>query len=85
MNLTDRTSVTALTVLEDGQIQLRTTRRIHDGGALVGETHHRCVLEPGADVKDQNPRVQAVCAAVWTPTVVEAYQHARAARAKDRP
>ncbi len=79
MALMDRTSVTALTVLEDGQIQLRTTRRIYDGPLLVGETHHRMVLSPGDDVATQPEQVRQVCAAVWTPDVVTAYRSARAA------
>lgn len=79
MALSEQTVVSVLTILEDGQIEMRKTRRIFDGTELLGETHHRQVLVPGQDVTNLASRVRNICAAVWTPAVIAAYQAAKAA------
>lgn len=66
---------------DDGQIRLRRTRVILDGGDVVGERHHSQVLEPGQDVTQYPARTRNLCAFVWTPAVIAAYEAAKAARA----
>lgn len=65
---------------DDGQIRLRRTRVILDGGEVVAERHTSQVLEPGQDVSAFAPRTRALCAFVWTPAVIAAYAAAKAAR-----
>jgi hypothetical protein len=81
MALTDQTVITSISILEDGQMQIRRTRRILDGTDLIGERHVRFVLEPGQDVSAQPPRVQAVCGVVWTPAVIATYLAAKTVNA----
>jgi hypothetical protein len=52
----------------------------NDGTTEVARTNFRTVLEPGQDVTSYPPRVRALCAFVWTPAVIAAYQAAKAAR-----
>lgn len=80
MAITDTTVLSHIGILEDGQIQVRRTRRVFEGKEMLGEKHFRFVLEPGQDVTVLPPRLQAVCAAVWTPQVIADYVAAKAAR-----
>ena len=76
MALTERTTVSAMTVLEDGQIEVRRSRRVFDATGLIGERYHREVLLPGQNISMQPPRVTAICAVVWTPEVIDAFRTA---------
>ncbi|MFH0982652.1 MAG: hypothetical protein V2A79_14100 [Planctomycetota bacterium] len=86
--LTERTVYDQITILEDGQIQLRRARVILDGGVEIHRAYHRQVLEPGQDVStlstddkgtvDLAKRVQDVCAAVWSPEVVSVFKKKKA-------
>lgn len=65
--------------LESGSVQVREVTRIIEDGAELSRSYHRWVLAPGQNIADQDPRVQAICNAVWTPEVVAAYQAQRQA------
>lgn len=54
-------------------IQVRQVTKIVDGGEEVANNFHRWTLTPGQDVSDQDPRVQAICRALWTPEVIDAF------------
>ena len=79
MALTHRTIYDNITILEDGQIQLRRARVIldDDGVTEISRQFHRQVLEPGHDVTQFEQRVRDVCALIWTPAVVAAYRQWR--------
>jgi hypothetical protein len=66
-------------VLESGTVQIRQVTKIIEDGAELSRSFHRWALSPGQNIADQDPRVQAICNAVWTPEVVSAYQNALAA------
>ena len=66
-------------ILDDGQIELRRTRRIMDGTEIIGEKHFRQVLEPGQDVTSFPAKIRNICAVVWTPQVIADYLAAKAA------
>jgi len=66
-------------VIENGGVLIREVTRIVEDGNEISRSYHRSSLAPGADVSDQDPRVQAICNAVWTPEVVAAYQAQRQA------
>ena len=73
MALTEQTIISAMTILEDGQIQVRRSRRVYDGADMIGERYHREVLLPGQSILTQPPQVKEICAVVWTPDVIAAF------------
>ena len=68
------TVVDRIETLENGCVQVRTATRIMDDGKVVASSFHRHVVAPGEDYSSQDPKVQAICAAVHTPECVAAYQ-----------
>ena len=69
-----------ISVLEGGQLQVRTATVYKDSGVEVSRTFHRHVLEPGDSLDDQDARVVAVANAAWTAEVVAEWDAIRAAR-----
>lgn len=60
---------------DDGQIEFRKTRIITDTVTDEKfERHHRQVLVPGQDVTSFPNKLKQICAVVWTPAVIAAYQ-----------
>ena len=69
-----------ISVLEGGQLQVRTATVYEDSGVEVSRTFHRHVLEPGDSLDGEDPRVVAVANATWTAEVVAEWDAIRAAR-----
>jgi hypothetical protein len=59
---------------ETGHIQVCTVTQILEGGVVISESNHRHVVTPGDDYSKEHETVQAICAAVQTSKVIEAYQ-----------
>ena len=78
MALTEETVVDQITVLEDGQIQVRTATRILRDGEFVSQTFHRHVVAPGDDLNAEDTRVKDIGTAMHTPAVIAAYEAAQA-------
>ena len=76
--LTKTTVVDRIETLENGCVQVRAATRIMEDGAVISQSFHRHVVAPGDDYSGEDPRVQAICAAVHTPAVIAAYQSATA-------
>ena len=74
MSLDKQIAIDKIEVVENGIIQVRQIERIMENGKEIASSFHRWVLTPGQDVSDQEPRVQAIANAVWTPEVISAYQ-----------
>ncbi len=74
MALTEKTIVDKVELVQSNHIQVRTANIIERDGVEVTRTFHRHVLSPGDDVSGQDPKVQAIANAVWTPEVIAAYQ-----------
>ena len=72
--LSKNTVVDKIETLENGCVQVRTATRIMDDGKVVASSFHRHVVAPGEDYSSQDPKVQAICAAVHTLECVAAYQ-----------
>ncbi len=70
------TVVDKVEVVENGTVQVRTATRILEDGKVISSSFHRHVVPPGQDYSQEDPKVQAVCAAVHTNEVVAAYQSA---------
>lgn len=82
MAISERFEFQSLTILSDGQIQVRRDRVVEDTVTKeeLGRKSHRFVLEPGQDVKTLPKRLVDVCAAVWTPEVKAEFAAAKAKR-----
>jgi len=74
MALTKETIVDKIEVMEMGQVQVRTAIRVLEDGTVLSSSFHRHVLSPNDDLTDQDPKVVAIANAVWTPSVVSAYE-----------
>jgi hypothetical protein len=64
-------------VIENGGVLIREATRIVEDGEEISRSYHRSSLAPGADISNQDPRVQAICNAVWTPEVIAAFEASR--------
>ena len=54
-------------------IQVRTATNIEDDGVEISRNFSRHVVAPDADISNETAEVQAVCAAVHTQAVKDAY------------
>ena len=79
MALKKQVVVDLIETIENGCVQVRTKIAILEDGVQISGTFHRHVVAPGQDYSNEDPRVQAICAAVHTPEVVAAYQAAQEA------
>jgi hypothetical protein len=73
MAITKTVANDLISILEGGQLQVRTATIYKDGGTEVSRTFHRHVLEPGDSLDGEDDRVAAVAAATWTTDVVAAW------------
>ena len=67
-------TIDLIEVIQDGSVQVRTKTAIKEDGVEISSKLHRHVVVPTADHSQEDPKVQAICAAVHTPEVVAAYQ-----------
>ena len=74
MALIEKQIVDKVELVQTNHIQVRTANIIERDGVEVTRTFHRHVLSPGADVTNEDPKVQAIANAVWTEEVIAAYQ-----------
>ena len=84
MTLEYLTVIDQRTVTEDSFVQIREATYIVDtatGTRVAGPTYHRYVLEPGEDIDHLPLKIRNLCAAEWTPEVVDAFREAKEARA----
>lgn len=70
-------SVDLIEVIENGCIQVRTKTAILEDGVEISSKFHRHVVAPGDDYSAEDARVKAICAAMHTPKVIEAYKPAQ--------
>ena len=82
MTLASNTIIDKIEVLEDGTIQIRQAEVITKEGVEIARNFSRWVRHPGEDITTQDPKVKAICEAVWTSDVVSAYQAQVASQAK---
>jgi len=54
-------------------VQVRTDIVVMEDGEELSRKYHRHVLSPDAIITDEHNEVQAVCNAVWTQDVKDAY------------
>jgi len=66
MALTKETVIDKIEVLESGVIQVRSAIRVLEDGAVLSSSYHRHVLQPGDNLTNEDPKVQAIAAAAWS-------------------
>lgn len=74
------TAVDSIEPQSNGVVQVRQSTTVYRGDTEIAKTYHRWCLEPAQDVSDQEPAVQAVCNALWTPEKIAEYKAAEATR-----
>ena len=80
MALTRQSVVDQITILEDGQLEVRTVERVFEDGEPIAESlPNRKVIVPqaGRDASGEDPRVQTAITAYHTPQVIADYEAAR--------
>ena len=55
-------------------VQVRTDTVVMEDGEELSRKYHRHALMPDADISAEHTEVQAVCNAVWTQDVKDAYE-----------
>jgi hypothetical protein len=78
MALTEKTIIDKIEVIENNSIQVRTATIIEKDGTELTRTFHRHVLAPGADLTNEDPKVQAIANAIWTEEIIAVYQASQA-------
>ena len=74
MALTERSVEDKIEIVGDYKhIQVRTATVIERDGVEISRSFHRHVVAPDADISGESSEVQAVCNAVWTQEVKDAY------------
>jgi hypothetical protein len=76
MALIEKQIVDKIEIIENSSIQVRTATVIEKDGTELTRTFHRHVLAPGADLTNEDLKVQAIANAIWTEEVIAAYQSA---------
>ena len=73
MTLTEKTIIDKIELIENNSIQVRTATIIEKDGIELTRTFHRHVVAPGADITNEDPKVQAIANAIWTEEIIAAY------------
>ena len=74
MALTERSVEDKIEIVGDYKhIQVRTATIIERDGVEISRSFHRHVVAPDADITSESAEVQAVCNAMWTQEVKDAY------------
>ena len=74
MALTERTEEDKIEIVGAFKhVQVRTATIIERDGEELTRSFHRHVVAPGDDISGESAEVQAICAAVHTQAVIDAY------------
>jgi ABC-type uncharacterized transport system ATPase subunit len=73
--LEKKTAVDQIEVVgEYSFVQVRTATKVIDDGVEIAKTYHRHAIRPGDDYSGEDAKVQAICAAVHTPEIIESFK-----------
>jgi hypothetical protein len=74
MAITKETQIGKIEVIGKHKfVQVRTDTVVIEDGEELSRKYHRHTLAPDADITNEHSDVQAVCNAVWTQDVKDAY------------
>jgi arginine utilization protein RocB len=74
MALTKEVVIDQITVLEDGQMQVREVTRIMEDGVELSKSYHRHVVSPGDDLTKEDAKVAEVGTVVHTEQVKDDFK-----------
>ena len=75
MSLTKQTITDKIEIVGPfNHVQVREAIQVLEDGELLSQSYHRYVVSPTDDYSSRDAKVQAVCDAVFTADVVQAYQ-----------
>jgi len=81
MAITKETAIDKIEVVGDYKaVQVRTATVIKEDGKEISRNFHRHGLTPGEIITNEHADVQAVCNAVWTQEVKDAYASFKASQ-----
>ena len=67
-------TVDMIEVIESNHVQVRTKTAITENCVQISGSFHRHVIAPGDDYSNEDQKVQAICQAIHTPEVIDAYK-----------
>lgn len=74
MAITKETTIAKIEVVGDYKaVQIATDTIIKEDGVELSRSRHRKVVHPDQDISGEDAEVQAVCNAVWTQAVKDAW------------
>lgn len=73
MSLEKVVAVDLIEIVENGIIQVRTKTSILENGTAISSQFHRHIVCPNDDYSNEDPKVQAIANAIYTPEVIAAY------------
>lgn len=74
MAITKETQIAKIEVVgEHKHVQIATDTVIKEDGVELSRSRHRHVVHPDQDISSEDAEVQAVCNAVWTQDVKDAW------------
>ena len=74
MAITKETQIAKIEVVGDYKaVQIATDTVIKEDGVEISKSRHRKVVHPDQDITGEDAEVQAVCNAVWTQAVKDAW------------
>ena len=75
MSLTKQTITDGIEIVgQFNHVQVREAVQVLEDGNVISQSYHRYVVKPTDDYSSRDAKVQAVCNAVFTEEVVQAYQ-----------
>jgi hypothetical protein len=74
MALIEKSTITEITTLLTGEIQIMTKNTVEKDGEVLSSKTHYDMLQPGASLDGIDPKVCAIAGVVWTPEVIAAYK-----------
>ena len=81
MAITKQTQIGKIEVVgQYKSVQVRTDIVVMEDGEELSRKYHRHALAPDAVITDEHSEVQAVCNAVWTQDVKDAYETFKASQ-----
>ena len=78
--ITERSTIDNITILEDGQIQVRRADIVYRDDIEIARNFHRHVISPGQDTSGEDEKVRRVVGVIHTKAVNDAYRAAVLAR-----
>ena len=80
-NLTKQTVTDKIEIVgQFNHIQVREAIQVLEDGQVISQSYYRYVVSPTDDYSSRDAKVQAVCSAVFTADIVQAYQDHLAAQ-----